>query len=282
MGSTGITGLVIRRLSLADLAACTELAADRGWPPQERSWRLMLAVSEVYGVDDPAGGLAGTVVLTRYGPDLAAIGMMLVATRHGRQGLGRRLMTYALGVADGAVVFLFATDLGRSLYARLGFQVVETCTRYIGMFNPDKLRAPAHVVRLVGAAQLPGVVAADTAVFGADRSRLLAELVTFAEGFVECGGPGAGYAAAWADGPTMIMGPVVADSLPTATALISSLANGYAGPVRLDVTSRHPGLAAWALQRGLQVGAGNAVMTYGGALPGDRARLFAPASVATG
>jgi len=26
-----------------------ELAADRGWPPEQNEWRLLFAVSEVYG-----------------------------------------------------------------------------------------------------------------------------------------------------------------------------------------------------------------------------------------
>ena len=53
-------GLPIRRLSPADLAACVELAADRGWPPERNKLRLLFAVGEGYGIDDPAGGLAAT------------------------------------------------------------------------------------------------------------------------------------------------------------------------------------------------------------------------------
>ena len=79
--SLRITDLPVRRLGPADLPACIALAADRGWPPEENKWGLMFAVSEAYGVDDPAGGLAGTVVLTRHGTGLAAVGMMMVASR---------------------------------------------------------------------------------------------------------------------------------------------------------------------------------------------------------
>jgi hypothetical protein len=88
---TAITELPVRRLGPADLGAIVALAGDRGWPAEESKWRLMFAVSEAYGVDDPVGGLAGIVVLTNYGSELAAVGMMLVASRYGRQGLGRRL-----------------------------------------------------------------------------------------------------------------------------------------------------------------------------------------------
>lgn len=282
MSGTGITGLPIRRLTLADLTACTELARDRGWQPQETSWRLMYAVSEVYGVDDPAGGLAGTVVLTRYGAELAAIGMMLVATRHSRQGLGLRLMQHVLELAGGAVIVLFATDAGRPLYARLGFREAGTSTRHIGRFSGAAARDPAGAVRPAGPAELAGVAAIDRAVFGADRGRVLSELTVLADRFVECGEPVAGYGAVWPDGAVSIIGPVVADSRLMATALISALASDRQGPVRLDVASSQPWLAAWAVERGLRAGATNVVMTYGGSLPGDRDRLFAPASVAIG
>ena len=73
--------LPIARLAAADLPACLDLAADRGWTPDPRKWALMLERCEVYGIRDPGGGLAGTVTLTRYGSRLAIVSMMLVALR---------------------------------------------------------------------------------------------------------------------------------------------------------------------------------------------------------
>jgi ribosomal protein S18 acetylase RimI-like enzyme len=116
-------GLPIRRLSAADLAACVELAADRGWPPELNKLRLLFAVGEAYGIDDPAGGLAAMVVLTRYGRQLAAVGTMVVASRFGRRGLGRRLTSYLLEQAGPAVVYLAAntSSYGRPLFQSLGY-----------------------------------------------------------------------------------------------------------------------------------------------------------------
>jgi GNAT superfamily N-acetyltransferase len=58
------------------------------------------AASEVFGLDAPDGkGLAGAVVLTRWGTDLASVGMMLVAARYGRRGLGQALMEHLLRAA---------------------------------------------------------------------------------------------------------------------------------------------------------------------------------------
>ncbi len=302
--SLRITDLPVRRLGPADLPACIALAADRGWPPEENKWRLMFAVSEAYGVDDPAGGLAGTVVLTRHGAGLAAVGMMMVASRHGRQGLGRRLMRYALGRVPGAVVFLTATAQGRPLYEQLGFRSLDTSTSYTGIFGAHETegtatatwrswkprpRSSAQIrrfappaLRPVVAADLDGLGALDLAVFGADRSPVLAELVTFADHFVECGEPVSGYAAAWRNGETRVIGPVIAADLAMATVLISSLAEGWSGRVRVDVAGRHADLARWAQARGLAAREQTTLMVHGGKLPGARARLFSPVSVAIG
>ncbi len=277
-----ITERPVRRLDAADLGACIDLTGDRGWSAEENKWRLMFVVSEVYGVDDPAGGLAGIAALTRYGADLAVIGMMVVASRHGRRGLGQRLMGHVLRLAGDAVVYLTATSMGRPLYEQLGFRPVDTSTRYSGVFGPAPDDPGAGVVRPLASADLGVVRGIDRQVFGADRSRLLAELVTFADVLVTCGDPVAGYGAAWTNGDTRAVGPVVAPGPRAATELISALLAGWEGPVRLDVAGRHAALAAWAEARGLTAADQTTLMAHGGELPGDRARLFAPANVAIG
>ena len=73
----------VRRLSIDDLPACQRLAADREWGKEDRKWRFLFSVGDVYGIDDGNGGLAATVVSTPYGKDVAAISMVLVAKRYG-------------------------------------------------------------------------------------------------------------------------------------------------------------------------------------------------------
>jgi hypothetical protein len=136
--------------------------------------------------------------------------------------------------------------------------------------------------RPVTAGGLGALGALDRAVFGADRERVLARLLTFAERFVECGEPVGGYAAAWANGDITMIGPLVAPDVTTAATLISHLAGGLAGPVRVDIAGRHAGLAGWVQAHGLLAGSETTLMAHGGPLPGHRARLFAPVSVAIG
>lgn len=279
-GPGQVTGLPVRRLTESDLPAIVQLAADRGWPPEESKWRLLFAVSEPFGVDDPAGGLAGAVVLTRYGTALAAIGMMLVASGHGRKGLGGRLMRYVLEQAGDAVVYLTATDYGRPLYERLGFRAIDSSVTYTGALAADP--PGTGLLRPVDEADLAVVRAVDDAVFGADRGHVLRELVSFADDFLILGNAQAGYGAAWSNEGTRVVGPVVAADLPSAARLVTGLSAGWSGPIRLDVLGRHPDFAAWALASGLVAAGQTALMVYGGELPGDRARLYCPVTVAIG
>ena len=277
--------LPVRRLSVGDLPACLDLAADRNWTREDRKWQLLFEVSEIYGLDDPAGGgLAGAVVLTRYGLDLAAIGMMLVAARYGRRGLGSRLMTHALERAAGAVVYLTATEFGRPLYQRLGFRALDISVTHRGLLRAEPPAAGTASLRIASEADLASLSAIDATVFGAPRRNILTRLLSFAERVVIAEEHAAitGFAAAWQNESILVVGPVVAADLPTAKSLIGAVAVGASGPVRVDVLGSHAGLAEWAAARGLAAGDETALMVRGGELPGDRGRLFAPVSVAIG
>jgi len=276
-----IPGQPVRRLTAADLEACTVLAVDRDWEPAPEKWRLLFELGEVYGVDDPVGGLAGAVALTRYGPGLAAVGKMLVARRHERQGLGGRLMAHVLDQAGDTVTCLIATEYGRPLYERLGFGAIDRSVRYIGPLAAGEPDPAGPGLREAGPADLAGLAGLDRRSFGADRGALLATLPRVADRFVVSDGPAVrGFAAAWRSPDTLTIGPVVAGDLAVATALIAGLAAGADRPVRLDVPGRQPALAAWAAGRGLTVRRESTWMVRGGGLPGAREHVFAPASMA--
>ena len=158
----------IRQLGPDDQGRCVALSIDRGWLPERAKWGLLLAASEVFGIDAPDGrGLAGAVVLTRYGTDLASVGMMLVAARYERRGLGRALMEHLLRAAgDDTTVTLFATSLGRPLYEKLGFVPVRHSAAFVGQFRPTqpdnskKREAPAGPPAWTATAPAPGTPAA--------------------------------------------------------------------------------------------------------------------------
>lgn len=278
----------IRRLTPRDLSACADLSENRGWPREEHKWGLLLTAGTGYGIDDPDGGLVTACVVTSYGPQdrpaLAAIGMVLVAERHARQGVGRRLMRHVVSELGTTPVTLHATPYGRPLYEELGFKTTGRVEMVRGHFVPGGPESEV-ATRAATAEDLTAILRLDEEVFGTDRTHMITRLPAFADELrvAEENGRIIGYAAAWPNLDNHVVGPLIARDTETAKALIASLAARVDGPLRTDIDVRHEELLAWVKERGLASLSFNAVMTYGIAeLPGDWTRRFAPLTVAAG
>ncbi|MGW7254572.1 GNAT family N-acetyltransferase [Streptomyces sp. NPDC054834] len=288
MPTPSLDALPIRRLTLRDLTACADLSEDRGWPREEHKWGFLLVAGRGYGIDDPDGGLVAACVVTQYGPQdrpaLGALGMVLVAGRHARRGVGRRLMRHVVSAVGTTPLTLHATPYGRPLYEELGFKVIGRAEMVMGHFTPG---GPEHGVptRAATAEDLTSILRLDEEVFGADRTHIITRLPAFADQLrvAEENGRITGYAGAWPNMDTQVVGPLVARDTETARALLASLAAHTDRPLRTDIDVRHEGLLAWVKERGLESVAFNSVMTYGVTdLPGDWTRRFAPLTVAAG
>ncbi|MCX4511958.1 GNAT family N-acetyltransferase [Streptomyces sp. NBC_01619] len=281
--STPLTELPVRRLTTADLSSCADLSEDRGWPREEHKWGLLLAAGRGYGIDDPAGkGLVAGCVVTSYGPGLSAIGMVLVAERYARQGVGRRLMKHVLAEAGATPLTLHATPYGQPLYEELGFSHVGRAEMVRGRFRPSG-PAPRATTRPATAEDLPAILRLDAEVFGLDRTHIITRLPAFADQLrvAEADGALTGFAAVWPNMETHVVGPLIARDTDTAKSLIASLAAQTDRPLRTDIDVRHEELLAWLKANGLEPIAFNAVMMHGApALPGDWTRRFAPLTVA--
>jgi GNAT superfamily N-acetyltransferase len=288
VSTPSLADLPIRRLTLRDLADCADLSEDRGWPREEHKWGFLLAAGKGYGIDDPDGGLVTACVVTEYGPhgrpELGAIGMVLVAERHARQGIGRRLMRHVIAAMGTTPLTLHATPNGRPLYEELGFKVTGRAEMVRGHFTAHGYE-PTVATRAATAEDLTTLLRLDEEVFGADRTHIVTRLPAFADQLrvAEEDGRIIGYAAAWPNMDTHVVGPLVARDTETAKALIASLAAHTDLRLRTDIDVRHEELLAWVKERGLESLTFNAVMTYGiSELPGDWSRRFAPVTVAAG
>lgn len=210
--------------------------------------------------------------------------MVLVAERHARQGIGRRLMQHVVSLMGTTPLTLHATPYGRPLYEELGFKVTGRAEMLCGHFTPSGSE-PEAGTRAATAEDLTSILRLDEEVFGADRTPIITRLPAFADRMhvAEENGRLIGYAATWPNMETQVVGPLIARDTATAKALITSLATHTDRPLRTDIDVRHEELLAWAKERGLASIAFNAVMTYGiPELPGDWTRRFAPLTVAAG
>ncbi|MFJ9636879.1 GNAT family N-acetyltransferase [Streptomyces sp. NPDC101178] len=280
-----LVDLPVRRLTRGDLAACADLSEERGWPRDEHRWGLLLSAGTGYGIAEPDGkGLVAACVVTSYGPRLATVGMLLVAGRHTRQGVARRLMRHVMEETGSTPLALYATPQGERLYEELGFAHVGRSERVLGRFRAED-RPPAVTTRAAAADDLQAMVRLDLPVFGVDRTHIIARLPAFSDRLqvAEENGELTGYAALWPSGDVHAVGPLIARDTATAKALVTALAATTDRPLRADVDARHEELLGWLVERGLEPGSRTAVMTYGIAdLPGDAARRFAPLTIATG
>ncbi|MBW5480759.1 GNAT family N-acetyltransferase [Streptomyces bambusae] len=293
MTSPQLTDLTIRPLRAGDLVHCADLSDDRGWPREEHKWGLLLTAGTGYGIDAPDGqGLAAACVITSYGtsataPDLAAIGMVLVAARYARQGLGRRLMTHVCDdVLKGVPLTLHATPYGQPLYEELGFATTGRAEMLRGVLPPDAVQEDGARVRPATAEDLPRILNLDAEVFGTDRTHMITRLPAFADHLLvaeDTRGRLTGYAAAWPNMETHVVGPLIAEDTATARALVGAIAARSDRPLRTDVDVRHHELISWLKDHGMESIAFNAVMTRSlPGLPGDWTRRWAPLTVAAG
>ncbi|MFF2779612.1 GNAT family N-acetyltransferase [Streptomyces sp. NPDC058052] len=282
---TDLAQLPVRRLGPADLLACADLSENRGWLREEHKWGLLLTAGTGYGIDDPAGdGLLAACVVTSYGPELAAIGMVLVAERYARRGVGRRLMRYVLAEAGETPLTLYATANGQPLYEGLGFTEVGRSEMLKGHFSAA-VPAPRVPVRPATAEDLQEILRLDEEIFGLDRTPLITRLPAFADHLRVAVEDGAiiGFAAAWPNMDTHVVGPLIARDTATAQALVASLAAATDRPLRTDVDLRHTELLDWLKENGLDPVITNAMMVRSTpGLPGDADRRFAPLTVAAG
>ncbi|MBP2334264.1 GNAT superfamily N-acetyltransferase [Saccharothrix coeruleofusca] len=260
----------LRELTVDDVPACLALAADRGWSREEGKWRLLLRVGTGFGLFD-GDELVGTTIVTPFGAEHAAVSMVLVASRSGGRGLGRRLVEHALEVTSAPVVSLHATEFGRPLYERLGFRSVGRVTAHFGVFAGVR----PGVSRPAGEADRARVVAQDAAAFGADRSALWSALWEFAS---QVRVVPEGHAVSWREGEVETVG-VVAPSVGVARDLVADMSPDVT--VRVDVAE--PKLGGWLAEHGVVPRHTVDLMVRGAAeLPGDRGRLFSPVMQALG
>jgi GNAT superfamily N-acetyltransferase len=252
----------VRALGPGDVPACVRLAAARGWATDADLWTRFLALGEGLGVDHD-GELVAAVVLNRFGPHHATLAMMLVAAAHGRRGLGVRLVTEALARARDATVALYASEMGRPLYARLGFVDAGASRRLEGAAS--LVARATDGLRRFHEGDLARVIALDAKAQGAPRARLVTALATGADRawVVERGGALAAFGFASLFRGTRVLSPIVAAEDADARAIAGALAEGATEPLRIDLEPGEEALHDWAVDAGLAVVATTPRMVHG-------------------
>ncbi len=178
-GVLGPSGLAIRSMTSADLEFAARCVAGERWSPEtpnefaaflehDRSGCLLaeidrtragICIASFYGSGQPNGAMG-------------FIGMLIVRPEYRGRGIGKRLLTEAIGYLrerGAGSIQLDGVTLAVPLYERMGFRRHSRSLRFHGT-----LEGRAHPsVRPMTEADLPAVCAMDIEAFGADRSFFL-------------------------------------------------------------------------------------------------------------
>lgn len=213
---------MIRPLQVTDIPEAMRLKESAGWNQVPDDWKRLLRLEpEGCFAYERDGTLVGSATALRYGSDLAWIGMVLVLPEFRRQGIATMLMQQALAWLRSRGVRasrLDASDMGRSLYARLGYR--EECPIERWARGPAPLEQ--HIGPLPPATGLPHSGARlDLDACGYDRRRLLLDFAGDAS--VEAVRSAAGFAYGRPGSEAWFVGPCVARGAAGAEALIGEL-----------------------------------------------------------
>ena len=210
-------------LDRSHIAGGMRLKEAAGWNQTERDWsRLMdLEPEGCFGLLAD-GTLAATTTAYCYGRKLAWIGMVLTDPAHRGRGYARCLMEHALAFCDRRGmewIKLDATDMGRPLYLKLGFEDEGPVERWgavaLGTTDLAGHRA-ARVSERIAPFSVADWLALDREAFGADRAVVLASLAAEEA----AAAPGEGYALGRPGSKAAFFGPCVARSAETARVLL--------------------------------------------------------------
>jgi GNAT superfamily N-acetyltransferase len=231
--------LEIERLAPTDLADAEALVAEAGWNQVAADWRIFLDFGTAYAVRS-GGRVIATAATLPYGR-CAWISMVLVSAAHRRQGLATRLLHRCISdiKASGLVPVLDATPAGVKVYAPLGFEAAWSFARLASQRRSIAApQADEIAIRPISDDEWITLCAYDAAIFGADRSDVLARMrgrLPAANLFAQRGGRIAGLLLG-RDGRTAAhLGPLIAEDDAIAKALLAQALRVIEGAVYIDV-----------------------------------------------
>lgn len=226
--------LSFRPLASGDVPAAVRLSTQAGWNQTDADWRRLLCGWPETCLGGFADGLVATGTLATFASTTVRptgwIGMILVDERHRGRGHGAAMMRELLHTARRmrlAGVGLDATDLGRPVYAKLGFVPHAGLSRWLRRATESSIAAPVPPeARPLEAADWPAVAALDSRALGVVRRPLLEGLAA------EPGGMGiaaidrgrlAAFGLARPGRTARAIGPVVAEHAATSAAVLAGL-----------------------------------------------------------
>ena len=257
------------------------LVSAVGWSHTPEDIAVLLALGRPWRASDPESGATfGVAVWWPMGRAHGRVGLVIVAPEQQGRGIGQALMAQVMEDAGARSLVLSATEEGRPLYQKLGFETVGLTQRHQGTYAA--LPASGQDIRPARADDLAHIIDLDGAVTGLNRAAMITQM--FGAGRVNvlsAAGRLSGYAMARPFGRGHVLGPLVASDDAAAEALFAATARP--GVLRVDRPLEAESLGRFLTTRDLPGHEITHTMAHGTPPRGDGlARIFSMAGHAWG
>lgn len=275
---------VMRTASAAEVAEMLDWAADEGWNPGlDDAEGFCAADADGFFVAEVDGRIVAAISVVNHSPEIAFLGLYLCRPEYRGKGIGFALWKHALAHAGDRTVGLDGVAEQQANYAKSGFALAGSTTRYSGALAP----AADPEVRPLAEGDAPALAVLDRAANGFDRPAFLAGWLATADSrwtmVLDEGGAPAGFATARLCREGVKIGPVIAPDAEAALRLVRALLVRAPGaqPVMLDLPQANAALAEALLSQGFAATFATARM-YRGPAPEAGATLQAIATMELG
>lgn len=260
--------MVIRQLDVDDAEAGYKLSTSAGWNQSVADWQMMLSGGEGFGAF-ALGRLVGSALYLPYPPDVAWVSMVLVDDAFRRRGIGSALTARCVQRIEerGLCPVLDATEAGRAVYARMGFEDGPSISRLValdasGLMNQggqrkkplpaaeSEVSSPTDALQFFPCTDLQTCQALDADGLGGNRDQILAHIAGRHDDacVVLCNADGpAGFGMLRRGREATQIGPVIvrpdlagtSDFVAVAMAMLTELGSRVEGAVIVDVPDVH-------------------------------------------
>ncbi len=227
-----------------DVPGLIKLSSSVGWDYDENEVRTVLASGNIFGHKNAEGKIVSSAAIIPYDTFLASIGMVIVHQDFRGMGLGKKATQKCIeSVSRETSIMLIATEAGKPLYEKMSFKTVDNvhkffCGNYKTMTKPEWIK-DLHIEEY-SEVEFGELVELDEKAFGDKRGCFLKNRIKQSEQCLiarDHNGTIVGYGLSILGSENLILGPIVARDVQTATIFIDRLSSKHHGKLRIDVPS---------------------------------------------
>lgn len=276
--------LEIETLTKTDSRDIVSLSKRLGWDYSEEEIDVILKSGYLFGHRNKRRKVISTAAIFPY-KTFASLGVVMVDPDYRRRGLATQLVHKCISTVPNIPIMLVATEEGKPLYEKLGFQTVDILNKLVATEYKSNLLFEMEGLKSITNDDIEEILMLDKEAFGADRStflKLRIQQATYSVMLQNQVGEILGFALGVQTPDILVIGPVVAPDQVFAYHLIDYIARKHKGSMRIDIPSEHRSLSDNLLRYGFKIERNPPVMLFNGKELPSRKHIFALAAQAYG